>query len=558
FRNAIRSARGRVAQLFGSLRTTKDDRDEFAELADAIVAEASLDELVESIESTLRTTDRDAAFAHLARLRKRADAPLGSVTRERIPELAPMLLREIAGAASPDNALRYVTDFFAHVGDVSGFGRLLVQSPGLLRRLVALFGASPRLSDSLVRHPESVSQTLLAGPLTSKEIRDAHRELLVSLVQEALPDQEEFVSELRRVKRETTLRLGLETVSEERTQRECEALLTNIAESQIECCLAYATREVTERWGEPRAKRGELPAAMCVVGMGSLAAGELGFGSDLDLLFAFGSDGTVRRGKESITHGELFTRVAQRTMRLLSQPDPSGDGYEADTRLRPDGSRGTLVVTVAAFDRYHEKSAAPWERQALLRARAIAGAPRMRDVMNEHIRAWVLDAPAPEGERIAEMRARMQRELARERPGKYHPKLGFGAIVDVEFIVQFLALRNKDKPDVLVPSTRDALAALAQHGILGEYEANVLGSAYAFFKEVDRGLRLVRPGKEHALLAGTRDAERIARQMRIRERGSENEGEVLIRTWREHAYEVRMLFERFVGKVNAPPEWRES
>jgi glutamate-ammonia-ligase adenylyltransferase len=542
----LAATRGRITALFRSVAGDgPGENDPFVALADELASDARTEDLLAHAKDVLGLHADDAALAHLGRLRRRPDAPFGGLTRTREPDLGPQLLREIRGAASADLALQYTAEFFARSGDVSGFGVLLRESPLLLRRLVALFGASPTLSEALVQHPESIGQTLVSGTPGLAEIESVHA---------ALPkeDVEEFVRVIRRAKREFTLRAGMGFIAEDAA---AELLLTSLAEAQVRACLAFAEAECERRFGRPAREDSADSVGLAVVGMGSLAAGEFTFGSDLDLLFIFESEGNTRGTERSVTNGEFFTRVAQRTMHLLSQPSDEGSGYETDARLRPDGSQGTLVVSEAAFERYHQKAAHGWERQALLRARPVAGKPTAC-ASTAALIARLLDAPGPlDPARVAEMRARMQQERSGERPGRYHPKLGFGAIADVDFLVQFLILAHPETPSLRTASTLDGLSRLADAGIVGSIQAATLYDAHQFFRRVEQALRLSRSGGDHVLLGGTRDAERVARQLRIRDRGGETEGEALVRAWREHAYEVRALFDRLVAPVNAPPAW---
>src|SRR5690606_32362015 len=149
--------------------------------------------------------------------------------------------------------------------------------------------------------------------------------------------------------------------------------------------------------------------------MGKLGGREIGFGGDLDLMVLYGADGeTTAEGGRSTTHGELFARVAPRTMMRLRQPDAGGPGYDTHTRPRPSGSQGTLVVSRASFDAYHARGAAAWERQALLRARPIAGDAEVAAAARERfVRLAYLGGPPPPDE-LAHARARIQRELAGE------------------------------------------------------------------------------------------------------------------------------------------------
>ncbi|MCA9581755.1 MAG: hypothetical protein KC416_08160, partial [Myxococcales bacterium] len=281
FRSALADARRNIAELFDSLTPGDPDDDlRFVSLAQRITTGEDIRTLEEDAKSLLGIADADEALSHLRRLRRRPDSLLGLQTRREYPELGPLLLREISEATNPDTALRYVAEFASRMGGQWGYDRLFSESPRLLRRLVALFGTSPGLAQALVQHPESLNPILLAEGVTKEEIVDAHHPL------QELENPEDFIASLRRIKREMTVRIGLAAVSGEASGPVTESHLTCLAECQVRAATDFALRDQQRTWGTPS-------SALTVVGMGSLGAGEMTFGSDLDLLFLFGEDGPV-------------------------------------------------------------------------------------------------------------------------------------------------------------------------------------------------------------------------------------------------------------------------
>ncbi|MCA9606528.1 MAG: bifunctional [glutamate--ammonia ligase]-adenylyl-L-tyrosine phosphorylase/[glutamate--ammonia-ligase] adenylyltransferase, partial [Myxococcales bacterium] len=412
---ALGEAQREVAALFESLLPDHEPPPSAVEgLLDTIASGAPPDVIAEAIGDHLELHDPDEGAAHLARLARRADGPLGPVSRQKTPELGRTLLAEVAGAADPEATLRWLADFFARIGNAASYGKLLLDKPRTTRRLIGLFGASGTLSSALVGHPEDLD-LLLSGELPTREtILGSHEAVIRGI--DGPPDEEALVAELRRLKRTFTLEIGLAYVSREADLTLTTDRLSELAEAQVRAALAGAQAYAFERWGRPD------QASLVVAAMGKLGGRELGFGGDLDLVFLYDRDGETTKGT---THAELFTRMAQRTMMLLRERDAEGPGYETDTRLRPSGSRGTLVVSFSAFDRYHERDAAAWERQALIRARPVAGDPTAaEEVARRFTRLAYLEGPTPR-EDLAHIRARMQRELALETADRYHPKLGF-------------------------------------------------------------------------------------------------------------------------------------
>ncbi|MEM1417378.1 MAG: hypothetical protein AAGH15_20940, partial [Myxococcota bacterium] len=436
--------------------------------------------------------------------------------------------------------------------------------PRLARRLVALFGASPTLAEAFVGHPETLDALLLGRSAPDvAHILARHAPLGGDRpgagVSPEAGDVETFVAALRRHKRELTLRIGLAHLGGELDDGVAQRLLTALADAQVRAAFAFARREVAARRGAPAPG-----AAMVVVGLGKLGAEELGYGSDLDLTFLFrlppGPDRTAdagTRGGAAPSHGELYTRVAQRTLSLLAQPDAEGPGFRTDTRLRPSGHQGLLVVGEAAFRRHHATKAEGWERQALVKARVLAhdDAAFGADV------ARLLEETAFQGTsdpaRIAELRGRMETELAQERRDRWHPKLGHGGLVDVELAVQRLQLLHGGA-DASVRSRRtlEAIERLAAGGHLPPGDAESLRDGYRFFRRIEQALRLLEPRGDGRLAAYGPRAEQVARLIGLRNRDGHGPGRVLAAAWRRRARANRLLFERHVGPVGLRPPWR--
>ncbi len=543
FEDALDATRERVASLYDSLaeeeRASAPREDlELTALIERVVEGASADELRDEVQRVLPVDDKDAAASHLVRLARRAESPLGPLGRARCPKLGEKLLAEIRLAADPDRALLHCADLFRRVGFHGGYDRLLDSDPRTLCRLVALFGSSDTLASALIAHPEALGELLIDRPIADPH--ETHRALPLTL------DQEEFTSRLRRLKREFTLSVGLAFSAADRDRLECEAALTALAEAQIQRAFDYVYEQVTARRGAPADD-----ARLCVVAMGKLGGRELSFGSDLDLIFVYDRDGD----NGAISNQELFTQIAQRLMRVLSHADQEGPGYTVDARLRPSGSRGVLVTSFAAFNRYHSRDAKPWERQALIRARPVAGASDLFAEVEALTQRSAFRDPAP-AEDLAHMRARMQRELAGENASLYHPKLGYGGLVDVEFWVQWHQMRFGSNEDVRPRHTLEALRALAPYIDAGD--ADILARGHAFFRDVEQALSLLSDRHSAKLSLGGRVAHRVARRLGIRERHRESAADSLAKTWREHATSVRSVFERTIASVGVPAPWSPS
>lgn len=538
---ALGRARTRVAELFDSLLVDRSaERPKAADLCDRIAEGATEPEIAAGLEGVLDIAheggDTLEVAHHLKRLARFPDAPLGPLTRERHPQLGPRLIEEIGEAGDPLEALRSSADFFARLRgfDLGVFER----EPRLLRRMIGLFGASPVLSRALVGHPDEIALLVLAEPIGERAITMEHDALAA---ESATLEEEPFVHRLRRLKREITLRVGLGLVSGEITLPRATELLSTLAERQVAVAARVAEAEGESRHGAP-----EHGASLGVIALGKLGSRELGFGGDLDLVFVYDEEGETL-GPKRVAHSEHFTRVAQRTMRLLAQPDAEGPGWAMDTRLRPSGSQGTLVVSLASFERYHEGQADAWERQALTRARVIVGSAALESRVEQTIAHALTSARPIDRARVVELRARSQRELAGEAPHRYHVKLGYGALLDVELIAQLARLEAREATGER--GTLASLAELVRHGHLDRESAEVLERAWIFFRTVEQTLRLLSDQGEPLLRTRSRSGEHVARRLGLRARDGRAEIEVLEATYRRHAERVRAVFEARIGPV---------
>jgi glutamate-ammonia-ligase adenylyltransferase len=221
-----------------------------------------------------------------------------------------------------------------------------------------------------------------------------------------------------------------------------------------------------------------------VLGYGSLGGRELGFGSDLDLVFLHDAAAdAVSDGARPLDAGRWFARLAQKLVSLLGTVTGAGKLYEVDVRLRPDGAKGMLVSRVDSFDEYQRQRAWTWERQALVRARPVAGAAAVAAAF-EAIRARTLTAPrdaATTRDDVVAMRRRMRAELDRSTAARFDLKQGEGGLVDLEFLLQALVLQHAGgHPALLAPRDTPALLdALAAAALLPAAHIDALRAAHS-------------------------------------------------------------------------------
>lgn len=413
-------------------------------------------------------------------------------TRPMMEALAEQFAREIE--ASPDLvlALNNLDRFVAAVGARRFYYELLIDRPELVGRLAALFAGSRFLSALLAQHPRLI-EPLFGDPNLLLFTREQLRADLVSIRAELgpadEPDFERDLDALRLFHQRQVLNVGLLDVDEQITRAACETALSEIAEIALESALAVAQREVM-RARPP--SNSAAAARFLVVGMGKLASRELSYGSDLDLIFLYDLPDTEAGNAPFVQ--EYCVRVAQRLISALETPTANGACYEIDSRLRPSGNQGTLVTSVAGLREHYQTLAMLWEKQALLRARPVAG-DAAAGAAFESLRREVLLQPLPAdaAAEIHRVRSRMEHELAEETATRRDLKRGRGGLLDVENAVQFLQLAyGRSHAELLdIDRTERTIDKLAALGLLAPAQAAALRDGWEFLERLASRLRVV-------------------------------------------------------------------
>ena len=499
FDSALSAHRSRVARLFEGLLGTGTGAvpldPELSLLADSQVPRER-----RAVVATKRgVVDPDRVLAAIDAMARRRTpfSPLGD------PAHAVALLSDALGTPDPDQAISHLSDFAAALQGPEPYFRLLAEHRRVARLLLSLFGTSDFLSKRFLRHPELIDMLLREDQVLLEKARETFRreieERLAHLDPALAPDDllERQLGELRRYKNEEVLRIAIHDIAGTIGLASVASQLTDLAEASLERCLALAE-------GEARAKGVAPPARLCLIGMGKLGGRELGYHSDLDLIFVYPGSATPGH--------ERYPRLAQRLMSFLQMPLREGRLYQIDTRLRPSGNQGALVIGSEAFIRYHAGESLPggaardgaggpvrsqlWERQALLRARHVAGDPALFAELREKVLVPAVygrpEDPAALAAEIRRMRERMESELGREASRGKNPKTGHGGLVDVEFAAQFLQLAHGHAhPSIRTGTTPAALGKLRQAGLLREADHAALAEGYEFLRRVELRLRIV-------------------------------------------------------------------
>ncbi|HEX9621143.1 MAG TPA: bifunctional [glutamate--ammonia ligase]-adenylyl-L-tyrosine phosphorylase/[glutamate--ammonia-ligase] adenylyltransferase, partial [Polyangiaceae bacterium] len=427
------------------------------------------------------------AGEHLSALARRPDGLLGSATRERFRDIADEVLDAVAESADAEQAARYLMMFFARFLSPAPYVSAFGEDRRALKRLISVLGASVFAAEAFVHSPDLVDSVLFGGggstdPTLLIDTLFAEARRMANPSGDPYEWRQTVQTALRRAKQRVMVEVAVMDLAGEIGTREVTRRLAALADEEIE-----------------RALRFELPEAtgLSVIAVGKLGGQDIGYASDLDVLFIFDPEAAPA----DTDPAEYYVRRAQRVIRLISEPNPAGPGYELDTRLRPSGKSGLLVASLASFARYHGvslesvprdsgpavlSSGAAWERQALLRARVCAGDSALGQRALEVAETAAYARGAPAVSEMHHLRMRMERELARERPGYFDLKTGRGGLLDVEFAVQWLQMRHGADRRVRTPDTATALAALRKGNYVSLSHFQALDAGYKFLRRLEQ------------------------------------------------------------------------
>jgi len=425
---------------------------------------------------------RDAATLHakVATLIHAAQT-MSARGHARLNALLPTLIEEAAHSVEPDVCLDRLLRLLHGVIRRSAYLALLEEQAGARRRLVALFADSALLAERVIAHPLLLDDLLDARMETQAP---SHGELVAAsrrhLANVPAGDTETRLVVLQEQKNSAAFRVGLAYRGGHLGAAATARGLSSTADFVVAELLDMATHEMQRQHGRLGADAG-----LAVIGYGSLGGAELGFGSDLDLVFVYDEKHAQAEsdGARPLDGARYYARVAQRIVAWLSLQTHAGRLYEVDVRLRPDGGKGLLVTSMKSFADYQRERAWVWEQQALVRARSIAG-----DAATLARFAGVRAATLAQArnandviEQVVGMRQRWRVERDRSTAERFDLKQGQGALLDIEFLLQALVLIHAHEHAALLRSGNTAaLIALArQAGLFDRVQARALADAHA-------------------------------------------------------------------------------
>ncbi len=492
---ALAKHRDRVSEHFSQLlRTADDDEAEESETLTGIwLDETDADLVLEQLEK-VGFCEVEQVLRMIEQLRNHYGLEkLSSEAQRRLDRLMPSALEMVAGVAHEKQivTLERVFHLIAVIAKRSVYLSLLSEHPKALLRLIELCAASPWIADYIASQPilldELIDRDSLYSPPDQEELSILLNDQLMYLPQD---DLERQMDTLRHFRHSQILRVAAADISGHLPLAEVSNHLTYIAEEVLTAAAGIAYRENTQRFGEPFCvENGQKRMAnFAIIGYGKLGGYELGFSSDLDVVFLHDSTGNEQytNGEKQVDNSVFFNRFGQRLIHILTVMTQAGRTYEIDTRLRPSGLSGFLVTSMDTFADYQHEKAWTWEHQALVRARSTSGKQVIVDTFND-IRRQILSNKRDENvlkKDVREMREKMRESLDKRVKGTFDLKQGLGGMADIEFIVQYSVLRWAAEHEELLEFTDNLrlFESLADLSLLKREEAILLKDAYFSYR----------------------------------------------------------------------------
>jgi glutamate-ammonia-ligase adenylyltransferase len=403
---------------------------------------------------------------------------LSDGARARLDRVLPALLEGASKSSQADAALKRLLVLLHAILRRASYLALLDEQPSALARLVDVVARSALLAERLALYPlllDELLDTRVGGPMPD---RDRMRSECEIALQE--DDPEVALRALNERRLALSFRIALAALDRRQSARDSTRQLAWLADEVVRVVLQMVQAEVSAVHGRVDGGR------FAVIGYGSLGGEELGFGSDLDLVFLFDAPAdAVSDGARPLEAGRWYARLAQKFVALLGAVTGAGRLYDVDVRLRPDGAKGLLVSSLASYREYQRERAWTWEHQALVRARRVAGDGSLLDAFDairEQTLSRVRDVDTLRDE-VGSMRLKMRAELDRSDPARFDLKQGAGGLVDLEFLLQYLVLAHAARHQALSVSrdTPGLIESLRVESLVDADIADALLQAHATF-----------------------------------------------------------------------------
>jgi glutamate-ammonia-ligase adenylyltransferase len=435
--------------------------------------------------------DLRSAFHQIVLLR---DAPSfahsPSKMRNLLANLMPPLLGSLHSSPDPDAGLTYFEKFASTLGERDSLYTLLNESPEVLSRLMRILSSSQSLAEFLCHRPEFLDSLVRQDLLQRrKSLRDFRRELEQLL--EKAGSREGRRTALRNYQQVELFRIGMKDLLGQLRRPQVGEQLAALAEACLLGAFDIACLELEHGYGKGFSSWARDHFA--ILALGKLGGEDLSYNSDLDLVFFYRVDDL----HDSVETQRRCVRLVELLDQILSVSQGEGSIYKIDTRLRPEGKKGELVVAMHHYEEYLEKRAAAWERLALVRQRILSGGSPMRRQLKRWIEAFVYrsDLNSAIVAELGRIRHRMELEIGKEADGqRFHLKAGVGGLLDVEFATQLLQLKHgAAHQEIRGSNTTAVLKKLEASGLIARDQLVVFQDGYEFLRLLENRLRIASP-----------------------------------------------------------------
>ncbi len=457
--------------------------------------------------ASLRLKNSSASYANLWKM---AEA---GVTLDLLANLCEQFAAAAPRLADADMAWNNLGRFVVASRNPLATTALFERDPEALPRLLALFSTSQYLSDFLVVENEAYDL------LRMTEGQPVARELLVQeLVEEILSVSRpnDAMAILRLFKCRETLRIAYGDIVREQPITTISRQISFVADASVEAVFRFASRALEEKMGVPQFE--DRRAQFTVLALGKLGGLELNYSSDIDLILLYEGEGQTN-GRRATSNQEFFERLSRDMVKLLTEPTDLGVVYRVDLRLRPEGSRGPVCISRARARTYYDVQGRTWERQAFIKARAIAGDIHLGQSLLAELQPWIYRRYLTLADITGIRTIKRQIENRTQSAGghKLDVKTGIGGIRDIEFVIQFLQLLNGGAlPEVRTGNTLEAIALLEQAGCLSNQERTILEENYRTLRKLEHRLQIMFDLQTHTLPEDPNELRKVAIRMGFR------------------------------------------
>ncbi len=414
---------------------------------------------------------------------------LGNRGREVINRLMPKVFSVIFSYEKAKFGLSRVLHLLNNIATRTTYLELLDTHDGALNQLVRLCMASPMISERLERYPilldELIDPQHLYNPTQLQDYGHELRDFLARIPED---DMEQQMEALRQFKQISMLRIAAADITGALPVMKVSDHLTYLAEAIIDAVVHQAWRQMVEKYGAPTHLMAGMGNGFAVIGYGKLGGWELGYNSDLDLVFIHDCPmNIVTDGKKQIDGRQFYLKLAQRIIHLFSTRTTSGILYEVDTRLRPSGSSGLLVSPTHSFEEYQHNEAWTWEHQALVRARVVFDSGQLSQTFHR-IRHEILSIVRDSEQLCSDvtgMRNKMYQHLGSSKSDRFDLKKDLGGITDIEFLAQFMVLKHSHLcPSLTIWSDNVRIfEKMADEGVIDRSASVTLIEAYTSMRD---------------------------------------------------------------------------